>query len=149
MTRGEDEARIVSRADWGDEASLLAWPGNSVRGELANPEVTIDRYRETTNRVTFRARTAGRAVLVASLVNDGGWTARDAGGNRLPLIAANGPFLGLPLEAGENDIRMSYVPPGFLVGVCVSALTGLVVVLAAWLRVSGSRRGARTARVGP
>ena len=143
---GEEGARIVSRSDWSGEASVLAWPGDSalVPGEFSNPEVSIDRYVETTNRVTFRAQTAKPAVVVASLANDGGWTARDAGGSPIPVVAANGPFLGIPLKAGENEIRMSYVPPGFLGGVSVSAITGLLVVLAGGLRLSGSLRQGRT-----
>ena len=146
---GEEGARIASRSDWSGEASILAWPGDAALspGEFSNPEVTIDGYRETTNRVTFRARTAKQAVVVASLVNDGGWTAKDSTGRPVPLVAANGPFLGIPLKAGENDIRMSYAPPGFLGGVIVSAMTGLLVVLSAWLRLSGSLRQGRAGKV--
>jgi hypothetical protein len=146
---GEEGARITSRSDWSGEASVLAWPGDAALapGEFSNPEVTIDRYRETTNRVTFRARTAKRAVVVASLVNDGGWTAKDSRGESIPLVAANGPFLGIPLTAGENDIRMGYAPPGFLGGVIVSAMTGFLVILAGWLRRSGAFRQGRTGKV--
>jgi hypothetical protein len=146
---GEEGARIASRSDWSGEASVLAWPGDPalVPGEFSNPEVAIDRYRETTNRVTFRAQTPNQAVVVASLVNDGGWTAKDAGGNPVPLVAANGPFLGIPLKAGENEIRMSYAPPGFLGGMTVTAMSGLLAVLAGWLRLSGSLRQGRTGKV--
>lgn len=147
---GREQSRIVSRTDWSEEASIGASPEPGTPGlrEFSNPEVIIDRYRETTNRVTFRARAPGRAIVVASFVNDGGWSARDGKESRITLLAANGPFLGIPLEPGTNAVDLRYAPPGFHAGVTVSALTLLAAVLAASfhrLRSAGRRPSARGA----
>jgi Bacterial membrane protein YfhO len=88
-------------------------------------------YVETTNAARFRAAvSADRAVLATSLVQDGGWTARDETGATLPVGRANGPFLSITVPRGEHRILLTYVPPGARTGGFIS-LAGLVVAAAA------------------
>jgi uncharacterized membrane protein YfhO len=70
-------------------------------------------------------------MLVTSLVDDGGWTARTEAGSKLALGRANGPFLALLLAPGRHDVRLRYMAPGFRVGAAVSlaAVLGTVLVL--------------------
>jgi hypothetical protein len=100
-------------------------------------------YRETTNGATFRADVGGEtAELGASLVQDGGWTARDETGARLPVARANGPFLTVTVPGGSHRVRLGYVPPGLPPGVALSA-AGVVL---SGLAVFGRRRRGAGAR---
>jgi len=145
---GEERARIVSRQDWLDEASLCGdVHGAEKTPELANPQVTVTDYRETTNEVFFRARSPLPAILVASLVNDGGWTGSDEEGHHLPLFSANGPFLAVSVKRGESVVQLEYSPPGFRSGVAISvALLAAIVLLLSFSRVRSFLLGSDRAR---
>ncbi|HLN79790.1 MAG TPA: hypothetical protein VK392_01225, partial [Thermoanaerobaculia bacterium] len=98
----------------------------------------IEEYRETTNAATFRAEVADESAgLAASLVQDGGWTARDETGALLPISHTNGPFLAVTVPRGSHGVRLRYIPPGSRPGAAVSAAGIVVAALAALL----GRRG--------
>ena len=70
-------------------------------------------YRETTNEVSFAADVVpANAVVVSSLVSDGGWKARDERNTRLTVARANGPFLAVTVPRGAHRVRLRYSPPG-------------------------------------
>ena len=79
-------------------------------------------------------------MLVASLVQDGGWSARNQRGERLAAALANGPFLALSLPPGDYDVRLTYSPPGFRPGNAITLAT--VLALAATLLRAMLKRGA-------
>jgi hypothetical protein len=119
------EALVVS-----DGASL----GAPAAGENS---AVIAEIRERTNALAFTAAApAAGAVIVATVVQDGGWRARDERG---PLAAgrANGPFLAVRLRPGAHRVELSYLPPGFRTGASISAGTILAAALGAAL---GRRR---------
>jgi hypothetical protein len=80
-------------------------------------------YRETTNAIAFRTRSDRPVPAVVSVVQDGGWRARDESGREIPTARAAGVLLGLEIPAGEHAIELRYLPPGFLAGVLLSAGT--------------------------
>ena len=88
------------------------------------------------------SKRAAPSWVVLSIVQDGGWSARDAAGRALPLSRANGPFLALKVPAGSTHVRMRYRPPGFVPGAWISGAT--LVILAA---VGASPRRAERCRV--
>lgn len=107
-----------------------------VRGE----RVAVSGYHETTNTVTFRAAVGSdRPALVSvSLVQDGGWSAKDGLGQPIPTDRAPGaPLLSLSLPPGEHDVRLTYRPPGFRAGLATTAATA---ALLAALALSRRRR---------
>jgi uncharacterized membrane protein YfhO len=79
-----------------------------------------------------------RPILVTSLVQDGGWTARTGEGKRLTTLKANAVFLGMVLDAGRQEIRLDYSPPGFGTGMLVTLAA--VLVCAASLVLDRRRR---------
>src|SRR5262249_56817310 len=81
------------------------------------------------NRVSFRAQveSPAGAFVVASLVEDGGWSARDERGSWIPTSLANGPFLALRLPNGDHRLSVTYLPPGFSLGLPISHRTAVLV----------------------
>ena len=126
---------LVPAMSWRTEAYLDPDPGISPAAEVrTNGPAIISGYSEATNSAAFRSEApAGGAIVVASLVQDGGWTARDESGP-LPTGRANGPFLAIPLPAGPHRIRLSYAPPGARAGAVASLATLGLVLAAAALR---------------
>lgn len=96
-------------------------------GERENGEAAITDYTESTNRATFRAQAELPALLVASLVQDGGWRVHDETGRSLPTTLADGPFLAFTVPAGEHRVVLSYAPPGWRLGVAVSVMTAILL----------------------
>ena len=128
--------KLGALSDFRERAFVLGAPA----GERENGEAEVLDYTESENRASFRSRAAAPVVLLASLVQDGGWRARDETGRRLPTTLANGPFLALTVDAGEHRVVLDYTPPGWRAGVAVSLLTATGLLVAA-LR-SGLRRAA-------
>jgi hypothetical protein len=113
-------SEITANEDWRGKAWVL-W---STDGQVATEEAQIGEYRESVNAIQFRTRVErGPACAIVSVVQDGGWSARDARGARLDLRRANGPFLAVVLPRGECEVHLRYRPPGFSIGVAVSVLS--------------------------
>jgi hypothetical protein len=122
-----DEVAVAQ--DWAD----TAWVLEDGSGETSNAPVEIDGYAETTNAASFSTRVSGDgpAYVVLSLVQDGGWSARDESSRPLPTFLANGPFLAVRLEPGTSGVLLTYRPPGLGAGSLVSGATLLALVAAA------------------
>jgi len=129
-------SEVTALGDWSAVAYVLA----DGAAEVENPPVAISGYAESTNAASFAARVAegsGPGLVVLSLVQDGGWSARDASGAPVPTFLANGPFLALRLAPGEHRVALTYCPPGLRLGFAVSLATlGLLAAAA----VLGRRR---------
>jgi len=116
---------------------------------------TVSDYAERTNRVSFRIRversTAPAVTAVASLVQDGGWTASEkADGSRppipIPLGRAEGLLVSMSLPPGDHDIVLRYRPLGFRIGVGISMATAAAAAAAAAAAVLLSLRDRRRRR---
>jgi uncharacterized membrane protein YfhO len=101
---------------------------------VCSERAAISGYRETTHSVSFRAVVApgrGDALLTASLVQDGGWSAEDGRGR--PVLtgrAVGAPLLTLTLPSGAHDVRLTYRPPGLTAGLAATAVLAIPVGLA-------------------
>jgi hypothetical protein len=106
---------------------------------------SVSDYRETTNSVSFRANVPGpeQTLVVASLVDDGGWSARD-GERPLPVERAEEILTGLRLGPGEHRVTLRYRPPGFNAGSTISLVT--LVLLLGRMVLWFLRPGGRTRR---
>ncbi len=69
----ESRAAPGPDADWSREATV-AFEGPPPR---VAPGASVAEYAENGNAVTFRSTSPGETILVASLVNDGGWRGSD------------------------------------------------------------------------
>lgn len=123
--------QIAAIHDWSALAFVLSPSGAGPRppvppAAVPNGRAEIREVREAVNRVWFRslAPAAGPpSVAVASIVDDGGWRARDESGHRLAVSSANGPFLAVALPAGDHFVCLRYRPPGLSAGTVVSGAT--------------------------
>ncbi len=120
--------QLTATDDW----RATAWLLDEGEPEAANGAVEISNYAERTNSASFEARvgSGAPAFVVLSLIQDGGWSARDDRGE-IPTLLANGPFLALRVAPGSHRIRLLYRPPGLLLGASVSAATLALLAAAA------------------
>ena len=116
---GLPPSQIRARRDWSREAWILG----DRNGWRANGAAEVSGWREWGNRASFRVRASAPSVLVASVVQDGGWRARDGDGRRLETTLANGPFLAIFVPAGERVVSLEYAPPGWRTGFWISLAT--------------------------
>lgn len=143
---GAPPRALSAKTDWKEHAFVLG--ADEV---IRNGPVRISDYSEAANRVSFRAQveSPAGAFVVASLVEDGGWSARDERGSWIPTSLANGPFLALRLPNGDHRISVTYLPPGFSLGLLISigtaVLVGGALALKAILPESGGRAASEPA----
>jgi Bacterial membrane protein YfhO len=130
---GASFAEIAAASNWRERAWVLADRDGDVPGGAGE----VGRYAETTNAIAFQARvTSGPAYVVLSVVQDGGWSARDGRGAALEVRHANGPFMAVVLPQGEHAVTLTYRPPGFPIG---SAISLAAAVALAGLALAASR----------
>jgi hypothetical protein len=137
-TPGPKWRPVYSGSDGTVFENLTALP--RIFSRAARPLAVSD-YREKTNSVSFRANVSGtgQTLVVASLVDDGGWSARD-GGQPVPVEHAEEILTGFRLGPGEHHVTLRYRPPGFAAGSTVSLVTlALLLSWAGWRLLA--RRG--------
>ena len=88
--------------------------------------------------LTVRGRTVTGSVVAAegqdrlflSIPYDEGWSARVNGEKTKPQQVLGG-WMALPLQEGTNEIALSYTPPGFWAGLCLT-LAGAGLLFPLW-----------------
>jgi hypothetical protein len=95
-------------------------------GEPA-PTAKVVEYRPGHARMVTRS--TGGGVLVFSETFCSGWHA-EVDGRATPVLRADYALLGVPLPAGQHDVRLTYRPTQMLVGGAVTLVTILALVLA-------------------
>jgi uncharacterized membrane protein YfhO len=128
---GSAFAEMAHRDDWAE----TAWVLSESSGLVPNGPATMVDYRERSNGASFQvsSSTASRVLIVTSLVQDGGWSARGNSDRALEVTRANGPFLAVWITPGTTAVDLFYNPPGFRAGLAISiaAAVGIAISLAA------------------
>lgn len=141
----ELEPQVVTGRDINDNGNLLL-RGQLLRNHLAAFAPVYARLAPSPpTRTTVRARqdrpgrwtveTSGSqpALVVVSEAYFPGWRA-EVDGRRTPAAEADGAFVGVPVEAGDHRITLTYdAPPAALVGRAITGLT-LLAIAAGGLR---------------
>ncbi len=93
--------------------------------------IAVADYVETTNRVSFRVDNPSPqpVKVVASFVDDGGWSAADSDGGSIPLRRTPGLLIEMSLRPGSHRIEMRYTPPGLMPGAAITILTMLAATI--------------------
>src|SRR5262249_53305926 len=104
--------------------------------EPAGGRLAVSEYREHTNSITFTADVREETPVLAetSIVSDGGWRARLVPGAPLVVGKAGGPFLSILIPPGNHEVRLDYRPPGFALGITISAAAPVLLAAAVYAR---------------
>ncbi len=78
---------------------------------------SITSYKERSMEGTVNASSSGE--LVWGIPFDSGWSV-SIDGKRTYTFAAYKAFLGIHVPSGNHSVKLTYTPPGFILGACVS-----------------------------
>jgi hypothetical protein len=96
--------------------------------------------------LSVRSDADGASLIVLRERLHPGWSAHLAAtGEELPILAVNQVHMGVLLPLGVHEVRWRFVPPGLLLALWISALTG---ILTAGI-IFGLRRGTRASAAVP
>lgn len=116
-------------------------PGlNAPQPEDFRATATLERIKP--EHVVVKSDSNQRGWLVVSVAWDGGWKAW-LDGKPVELHRGNGPFIAVPVTAGQHTLEMRYRPVNFVLGAIISSLTLLGILMAPWLARSWKRRKQR------
>lgn len=104
---------------------------NVVVGNLAEHPCTFTVFESGHVEATYQAVRSGYALLTIPAAK--GWSAEVNGREVAVESAFDGGLMLVPVEAGENDIVLKYVSPGFWAGCLISVLTLLGLFAAYFL----------------
>ncbi len=93
---------------------------------LASNPLKIDRIGESDLHGTIHTEKGG--TLMTSIVYDEGWTVK-VDGQKVDTFEIGDALLAIELEAGDHEIEFSYMPKGFVLGLCISIVSVLALVL--------------------
>lgn len=99
-------------------------PWQPAAGPVPPPRVVAS----SPGHVILEIPAGGERVLASSLAWSRGWSAR-SGDRRLAILTVNGAFLGVRVPEGVSRVELKFVPPGFVVGGVVSAVSALTILL--------------------
>jgi membrane protein YfhO len=80
-----------------------------------------------TNGYRFRVQSSAKSLLVVSQIFYPGWRAT-VNGERVPVLAANYALTGIPVPAGDHEVRFIFDPASFKIGLAITILSVLMAV---------------------
>lgn len=78
-------------------------------------------------------KSGGRDMLLLPITYDSNWGIEVNGRSVQPVYTGNKMLMGIPLEDGENVIKMSYIPKGTGIGLAISIVAILIIIGSYWL----------------
>ena len=118
-----------------EDFARTAFLGGSGPAEQENGEAAL-RLRASGPDLVVEASVASRAFVATSLPDWPGWIA-ESNGRALPLETVNHAFVGFWLEPGRHDVRLSYRPASWALGLAAFS-AGCVVCIV--LALAAARR---------
>jgi Bacterial membrane protein YfhO len=79
------------------------------------------------NGYRFRIKSSVKSLLVVSQIYYPGWRAT-VSGERVPVVAANYALTGIPVPAGDHEVRFVFDPASFKIGLAITILSILMAV---------------------
>jgi uncharacterized membrane protein YfhO len=113
-----------------DSMEIISLPlGEAFEKEIeALKENVLENVKLQGNTVSGHISLTENKILVLSLPYNEGWKAF-VNGKRVPLLRANIMYMGLPLKAGDYDIKLTYFTPGLALGIFLSVLGFLFLII--------------------
>ena len=104
----------------------------------------VEAIDATSGRLQLRVGGAGERLLATSLPGPRGWRAR-GGGRELQALTVNAGFLGVRVPAGVDSVELRYLPPGFVAGLTLAAISAAVLAAIVVAPAITTRRRRRSA----
>ncbi|MDR2909176.1 MAG: YfhO family protein [Oscillospiraceae bacterium] len=111
-----DETYLKARYFYGLDIAA----GETAARMAGERALNVSRFEDTAIDGVIEADAAG--VLMTAIPYDKGWTVR-VDGEKVETKRALGVYLAARLPAGTHRVTMRYSPPGFVIGLSISALT--------------------------
>jgi hypothetical protein len=106
------------------EEAIVSADGPLLSGAGAATPVAL--RRQVPERIEASVQAAAEGLLVVSEHYDPGWRAQ-VDGQDVPVHPADVIVLGILVPAGRHEVRLRFIPVGFVPGVFCAALTALVL----------------------
>jgi membrane protein YfhO len=128
-TDGKAAADLLATGGAAPNAALLI-DGSAplaCSGDCAPVGLTVERSRP--ERAAIAADLQRDAIVALDEQADEGWSAT-VDGKSAPTVVVDGFYVGVRVPAGRHEVRFSYTPRGFRVGLLLAAL-GVVILIVA------------------
>ncbi|MGZ4808341.1 MAG: YfhO family protein [Thermoanaerobaculia bacterium] len=142
VVRTMDEAARLLRDDRSLAATTAVIEAAIPPLSQARGEVTLRYPSESTVAIDVSSPSGGLVVLHDAY--DRGWRAR-LDDRPLEILPVNLISRGFVVKPGHHHVEMAYEPPGFRLGVGISAVTALSLAMAAAVALRGGRRSPQVA----
>ncbi|MDO5033246.1 MAG: YfhO family protein [Eubacteriales bacterium] len=93
----------------------------------------------SSNRIQLKTQDSEPGLVFVSTPANPGWEAR-LDGQASPIYVVYDAFLGIPVPAGEHELELRFIPPGFRTGALLSALALILAIGLAVLDLRGLRQ---------
>ena len=90
---------------------------------------SLENVNIDTNEISGKIHTESEKVLCVSVPFSKGWKA-SVDGEKTDIVKINDLYIGIPIRAGEHDVKLTYSTPGRNVGICVSMIGILLLMMA-------------------
>ena len=120
----------VHAADFDPTQTVILTSGQPLSQTPAPVDLLITRY--DLNRAAYQVQTEQPAYLVLSDLYHPGWRAT-VNGQTAVVQPANYALRAIYLPSGVHDVQLWFVPPGWRLGVAITAVTALLSGLLLWI----------------
>ena len=89
---------------------------------------SLENVNIDTNEISGKIHTESEKVLCVSVPFSKGWKA-SVDGEKTDIVKINDLYIGIPIRAGEHDVKLTYSTPGRNAGICVSMIGILLFIM--------------------
>ena len=90
---------------------------------------SLDNVNLATNEISGKIHTESDKILCVSVPFSKGWKA-SVDGEKTDIVKINDLYIGIPIRAGEHDVKLKYSTLGRNAGICVSVIGILLLMMA-------------------
>ena len=116
-----------------DSAELNNLNQESFKQDVAERRKNVCSYfQEGKNSFQAKIDLNEDKMIFFSVPYEKGWTA-SINGEKAEVVKVDDGLIALKCNAGSNEIQFHYVPQGFKLGMCLSVLSGIIIIVGLFL----------------
>jgi uncharacterized membrane protein YfhO len=113
-----------------DSIRAVCQPMNEVSAQTERLSAdSLENVNLATNEISGKIHTESDKILCVSVPFSEGWKAA-VDGEKTDIFKINDLYIGIPIRAGEHDVKLTYSTPGRNAGICVSVIGILLLMMA-------------------